>query len=190
MLLRSIRYLKRERSESQKYQASLQKRVNKILPHLRYYTFFLWKYFNAMKMGGEGSGAIMLCFYQLPSHGVVFTLFCLPHRAPIASAMRRGWYEGSADSLFAQKAGEPDPTLQTGASRSIRTCCPEMTMLRVWSQREQETVLKIGFPFPHHANSCWSLQSIFSRQWTAFYSVQSKQEKQVQEQDLPWSRAH
>lgn len=38
------------------------------------------------------------------------------------------------DSLFVQKAGEPDPTLQTGVSLSICTCCPEMTMLSLESE--------------------------------------------------------
>lgn len=101
-----------------------------------------------------------------------FTLFCFPHRAAIAKAMGIGWYEGSADWVpVCSKGWGTWSHRQTGVSLSICTCCPEMTMLRVSSQREQETVLKIAFPFPHHTNSCWSLQNMFSRQWTAFYSA-------------------
>lgn len=98
---------------------------------------------------------VRLCSYSLPSHKAVLPYSAFPAGHPLLVQWERvGMKAQVTDSLFVQKAGEPDPTLQTGVSRSICTCCPEMTMLRVWSQREQETAPKIAFPFPHHTNSC------------------------------------
>lgn len=129
-------------------------------------TAFLQKYFNAMKLSE------LAFVLSLPSHKAVLPYSAFLTGQPMPMQWEQvGMKAQLSESLFFQKAGEPDPTLQTGVSLSICTCCPEMTMLRVSSQREQETVPKIAFPFPHHTNSCWSLQNMFSRQWTAFYSA-------------------
>lgn len=163
---------------SQAWKAGISEVPRKSAKFSKYNPFIyeIWQLFCRsilmQQKGGWGMGgwSFVLAFSHHPK--LLYTLFCLPQGEPIAVQWEQvGMRAQVTDSLFVQKVGEIDPTLRTGVPRSICTCCPEMTMLRVWSQREQETSPKIAFPFPHHANSCWSLQSIFSRQWTAFYSA-------------------
>lgn len=132
-------------------------------------TVFLQKYFNAMKMAGMG---VSLAFVLTASHHTKLFYLILPSsQGSHCQCNGNGlvWRLSWLRPCLFKRLENLIP--QTEASLSTCTCCPETTMLRVSSQREQETVPKIAFPFPHHSNSCCSLQNMFSRQWTAFYSA-------------------